>query len=76
MVSQILISAGLMKGKHATCYRSAAPEMKEAGGNYEDKEVIVDGNLIHIPSALRPPGFYEGDHEEDKEEVKARGVCP
>ena len=43
---QILITAGLMKGKHATCYRSVVPEMQEAGVNYEDKEVIVDGNLI------------------------------
>ncbi len=43
---QTLISAGLMKGKHATCYRSVAPEMKEAGADYEDNEVIVDGNLI------------------------------
>ncbi len=44
--TQTLISAGLMQGKHATCYSSVAPEMKEAGADYEDKEVIVDGNLI------------------------------
>ena len=43
---QILISAGLMKGRHATSYHSVAAEMKESGANYEDKEVIVDGNLI------------------------------
>jgi protease I len=49
---QTLISAGLMKGRHATCYRSVAEEMKEAGANYEDDEVIVDGNLI----TSRQPG--------------------
>jgi len=43
---QILISAGLLKGRHATCYRSVAPELKEAGAIYEDKEVVVDGNLV------------------------------
>jgi protease I len=43
---QTLITAGLLKGRHATCYRSVAQEMKEAGALYEDKEVIVDGNLI------------------------------
>jgi len=43
---QILISAGLLKGRHATCYKSVAGEMKNAGALYEDKEVIVDGNLI------------------------------
>ena len=43
---QTLISSELTKGRHATYYRSVAPEIKEAGANYEDKEVIVDGNLI------------------------------
>jgi protease I len=44
--AQTLITAGLLKGRHATCYRSVAPEMKTAGALYEDKEVVVDGNLI------------------------------
>jgi protease I len=43
---QILISAGLICGRHATCYKSVAQEMKDAGALYEDKEVIIDGNLI------------------------------
>ncbi len=43
---QILISAGFLKGRHATCYRSVAKEMRESGAIYEDKEVVVDGNLI------------------------------
>ncbi len=43
---QILITAGLLKGRHATCYKSVAPEMKVAGAFYEDKEVVIDGNLV------------------------------
>lgn len=43
---QTLITAGLLKGRHATCYKSVATEMKEAGVLYEDKEVVVDGNLV------------------------------
>ncbi len=43
---QILISAGLMRGKHATAYRTVAHELKEAGAVYEDKEVVVDKKLI------------------------------
>jgi protease I len=43
---QTLISAGLLKGRRATCYKSVAPEMKQAGATYEDKEVVVDGNLV------------------------------
>ena len=43
---QILITAGVMKARHATCYKSVAKEMKEAGALYEDEEVVVDGNLV------------------------------
>ncbi len=43
---QTLISADLLKGRHATCYKSVAKEMKDAGALYEDKEVVVDGNLV------------------------------
>ncbi len=43
---QILISAGLLKGRRATCYKSVAAEMKESGALYEDKEVVVDGRLV------------------------------
>jgi len=56
---QILISAGLMKGKHATCYHSVAAEMKEAGARYEDKEVIVDGNLITSRQPADLPAFMK-----------------
>ncbi|MRR06806.1 MAG: type 1 glutamine amidotransferase [Deltaproteobacteria bacterium] len=43
---QILISAGLMQGRRATCYKSVADELKMAGALYEDREVVVDTNLI------------------------------
>lgn len=43
---QTLISAGLLKGRHATCYKSVAQEIRDAGAIYEDKEVVVDGNLV------------------------------
>jgi len=43
---QILISAGLMKGRRATSYEAVADELKEAGAIYEDTEVVVDGNYI------------------------------
>jgi protease I len=54
---QILITAGLLKGRHATCYRSVAPEMKEAGAVYEDKEVVVDGNLVTSRQPSDLPAF-------------------
>jgi protease I len=56
---QILISAGLLKGRHATCYRTVADELKSSGAIYEDREVVVDQNLItsrqqgDLPAFLR-----------------------
>ncbi|MCX7794849.1 MAG: DJ-1/PfpI family protein [Thermodesulfovibrionales bacterium] len=48
------MSAGLLKGRHATCYKSVGKEMIDSGAHYEDKEVVVDGNLVtsRMPSDL------------------------
>lgn len=54
---QILITGGFLKGRHATCYKSVAPEMKAAGALYEDKEVVVDGNLITSRQPSDLPAF-------------------
>jgi archaeal arginyl aminopeptidase len=54
---QTLISAGLMKGRRATSYKSVAAEMKEAGALYEDKEVVVDGNLVTSRQPSDLPAF-------------------
>jgi protease I len=54
---QILISAGLLKGKRATCYRTVAGELKAAGALYEDSEVIVDGNLLTSRQPADLPAF-------------------
>ena len=45
---QILISAGLLQGRRATCYRSVADELKEAGALYEDQRLWL------TPIWLRP----------------------
>jgi len=44
----LLASAGVVKGRHLTSYLyDGVPEdIKKAGGIYEDKEVVVDGNLV------------------------------
>jgi protease I len=54
---QTLISAGLLRGRHATCYKSVAQEMKAAGAMYEDKEVVVDGNLVTSRQPSDLPAF-------------------
>ncbi len=54
---QTLISAGLLRGRRATCYRSVADEMREAGALYEDSEVVVDGNLVTSRQPSDLPAF-------------------
>lgn len=54
---QTLISAGLLKGRRATCYRTVADELKTAGALYEDSEVVVDGNLVTSRQPSDLPAF-------------------
>jgi protease I len=43
---QLLIEAGVMKGKKATCYISVSIDLKNAGTIYITEPVVVDGNLV------------------------------
>ena len=54
---QILISAGLIRGRKATCYKTVVTELREAGAQYQDSEVIVDGNLITSREPNDLPAF-------------------
>jgi protease I len=54
---QLLISAGLLRNRCATCYQSVVPELKQAGAFYEDKEVVVEGNLITSRKPTDLPAF-------------------
>ncbi|BEH10849.1 MULTISPECIES: type 1 glutamine amidotransferase domain-containing protein [Geobacter] len=54
---QTLVSAGLLSGRRATCYRSVADELRGAGALYEDSEVVVDGNLITSREPADLPAF-------------------
>jgi len=46
------ISAGIVEGKRATSVRSIRDDMVNAGAEWVDEEVVVDGNLI----TSRTPG--------------------
>jgi protease I len=54
---QTLISAGLLGGRRATCYRTVADELKQAAALYEDTEVVVDGNLVTSRQPSDLPAF-------------------
>ena len=42
----VLISAGILKGKKATCYPGIIDDLKNSGAIYIDKPAVVDGNII------------------------------
>ncbi len=42
----MLCSAGVLKGKTATCFHAIKDDLVNAGARYVDEEVVVDGNLI------------------------------
>ncbi len=46
---QLLISAGILKGKKATAYYSIADDIRNAGAEYIDAPVVIDGNIITSP---------------------------
>ena len=67
---QILVSAGVLTDRKATCYQGVAEELQEAGAEYQDAEVIVDDNLItaRIPSDL--PAFCREMMKQIREKEK------
>jgi protease I len=53
----MLVSAGVLPGKKATCFFSIKDDVINAGASYVDAEVVRDGNLItsRVPADL--PAF-------------------
>jgi protease I len=44
--AQLLIEADVVKGKKMTCYKSVVTDLKNAGGIYLDKSVVVDDKFV------------------------------
>lgn len=42
----VLCSAGILKGRTATCYFAIKDDVVNAGAKYVDQEVVVDRNLV------------------------------
>jgi protease I len=45
-------SAGIVAGRRVTSVPNIADDLRNAGAEWEDSEVVVDGNLV---SSRRPP---------------------
>lgn len=62
----LLVEAGVIKGRNVTSYGSIQTDVKNAGGLWEDSEVVVDQGLI----TSRKPGDLKAFCEKIIEEVQ------
>jgi len=56
---QLLISADIVRGKRMTSWPSVAVDLKNAGADWVDEEVVKDGNLITSRKPSDLPAFNE-----------------
>lgn len=56
---QLLITADVLRGRRITGYQSIVQDIKNAGAEYIDEEVVVDGNLISSRHPGDLPAFIE-----------------
>ena len=56
---QLLITAGLLKGRRVTGWKSLVQDIKNAGAKYLDQEVVVDGNFISSRYPADLPAFIK-----------------
>ncbi|MGI8965951.1 MAG: type 1 glutamine amidotransferase domain-containing protein [Limisphaerales bacterium] len=77
-----LIEAGLARGRRLTSYHSIKTDLKNAGADWVDEEVVVDNGLVtsrkpdDIPAFNRKmiEEFAEGRHDSKQESVFAGSV--
>lgn len=55
----VLISAGVVRGKRVTGAVSVKDDVENAGGEFVDLPVVVDGNLITARSSQELPAFLQ-----------------
>jgi protease I len=59
----LLVSAGLVEGRRLTSYPSLAVDVRNAGGEWVDEEVVVDGSLITSRDPDDLPAFVRAIRE-------------
>ena len=53
----VLVSAGVLRGKRATCFSAIKDDVVNAGATYVDRDVVRDGNLITSRKPEDLPAF-------------------
>jgi len=54
---QLLINAQVVKGRRVTGWMSLVQDIKNAGAQYIDEEVVIDGNLVSSRKPADIPAF-------------------
>ena len=75
----MLVEAGVVRGRKVTSWPTLQTDIRNAGGNWVDKEVVVDNGLVtsrkpdDLPAfnAKLVEEFAEGKHEGQKQSVQA-----
>ena len=57
--AQLLITADVLKGRKITGYTSIIQDIKNAGAEFVDQKVVVDGNLVSSRNPGDLPAFIE-----------------
>ncbi len=56
---QLLITAEVLKGRKVTGYKSIIQDIKNAGAEFLDQQVVIDGNLVSSRNPSDIPAFIE-----------------
>jgi protease I len=72
----LLVSAGLVKGRTLTSWPSLQDDIRNAGANWVDKEVVVDGNWVSSRKPADLPVFNQKMVEviEQRKQERLRGT--
>jgi protease I len=55
---QVLVAAGLVKGRSVTCYEHVKNEVEIAGGTWVPKQAVRDGKMVTAQTWQSHPEFY------------------
>jgi deglycase len=75
----LLVSAGLVKGRSLTSYQTIQDDIRNAGGNWTDQEMVRDHNWVSSRSPKDLPAFNQAMislFTEYKQNGKVRGQSP
>jgi protease I len=70
----LLVEADLVRGRDVTSYASIRTDMKNAGGTWQDREVVVDEGIITARKPDDLPAFIAKIVEEVEEGPHARAA--